>query len=233
MPAYFFVWVFIMAVMLIVCIVHILKKQDINLKGKIFFLITPVSLMGASILASIFLNNSWIKVFFSISIAVIFFLYLENLFLYFRMPAKYQIYSLENISSYINLISVFLISFSFYGLKILLGIRLKWFIILIAIEFFIIFILFCQNLWVNKIPFEEGKKYLLIAILILSEIYLIILFLPSNFYVNGLIFSLAYYVIAGLIRYKLLDKLEKKIVMKYGIISSALFICLLVTTKWT
>ncbi|MFC1612910.1 hypothetical protein ACFL23_01125 [Patescibacteria group bacterium] len=233
MPSYFFVWAFIMLLFVIVSILHIFKKQNINLKDKLFFLITPIFLMCSSVLASIFLNTNLIKLLFSIGIAIMFFLYLENLFLYFRMPAKYQIYSLENISSYINLISIFFISSSFYGLKILLGVRFKWFIFLIAIEFFAVFILFCQNFWVNKISANESKKYLLIAILILLEIYLIILLLPSNYYVNGLIFSLAYYVIAGLIKYKLLDKLEKRIIMKYSSISFILFIFLLVTTKWT
>lgn len=211
---------------------YILKGKALN-RDKFFLLITPLFFLIASLLACIFLQNNVPKLFFSMAVSFAVFLYMENLFLYFYIPAKYNIYSLENISGYLNLISVFLVSFAIYGLKILFGIGNYLFFAMIVSNLFFVTLLIYQNLWINKINFREAGKYAFTEILALSQIYLIIFLLPSSFYVNGLMFTLAYYLISELTKQKLLNKLEKKSVLKYMIISLSLFFILLIVTKWT
>ncbi len=129
---------------------------------------------------------------------------------------------------------MFLISSSFYGLKINLGIEISsyWFLGFILIMLILIIILLLQTFWINKISFESGENYIIIISIILTQIYFMIFFLPSAFYVNGAVFVLCYYTITGLARYKLLNKLEKRIIIKYMTVSLLMFLLLLITTKW-
>lgn len=228
---HFIVWLVLAIAAIVFAILSILKKKTDKI-NKILFLTTPVLFILASMAASIFLNNSYIKLLFSGFAGFIIFLYLENLFLYFYVPSKYNIYSLENISGYINLIIVFFASFSSYGLKTSFGINIYRISGLVAINLMIMAALIHQTLWINKINFRETKNYMLITVFLLAQIYLIIFFLPSSFYVNGLIFSLAYYVIVSLIKYKLLNKLEKRVIIQYVLTGTLLFSALLLTTKW-
>lgn len=209
-----------------------LLKGKVSKRDKFFLLITPLFFIIASLVTCIFFKSNISKLLFSMLISFTIFLYMQNLFLYFYIPAKYNIYSLENISSYMNLISVFLISLAIYGLKILFGIRNYLFLGMIVFNLFFVTLLIYQNLWINKINFKEARKYVFINLLALSQIYLIIFLLPSSFYVNGLIFTLAYYMISELSKQKLLNKLEKKIVLKYAMIGVSLFFLLLIATKW-
>lgn len=209
----------------------ILQKKSSAL-DKLLFLVTPVFFILSAILANMFFDDPFHKTAFAIAISAIIFLYLENLFAYFYTPAKYHIYSLENISGYINLISVFFIAFFAYGIKVLFGMNIYW-IVAIGIASFAAIALFnYQALWLNRILHMEAKKHIFLAGFILAEIYFVIFFLPGSYYVAGLIFALAYYVLIGIIRYKLMDKLEKKIALKYLSIGSLMLLLILLTTKW-
>lgn len=231
-PKYFFLWAGLIVLIVVWVNLFILRKKS-SVSDKLFFLLTPVVFVIASLSPCIFFSSISYKFAFSIAVGAIIFLYLENLFAYFYTPAKYHIYSLENISGYINLISIFFISFSAYGIKVLFGMDFYWVIGLTALNTVLIMLFIYQLLWINKILNKDAIKYIFIACFILAEIYLAIFFLPGSFYSAGLIFVLAYYVLMGIIRYRLLDKLEKKIIIKYLSIGISMFILLLITAKWT
>lgn len=231
-PRYFIIWGIIIISALIISIFLLLRKQKSAKQDKIFFFISPVTFVLSSIMGGIFLNSSLLKLIFAVFISIITFLYLENLFLYFYIPTKYHIYSLENIASYLNLLAIFFIFFSFLGLKILFGLGIYLVFGLVLLNVIIVVLLICQTLWINKISLRDSKVYIFIATLVLTQIYLIIYLLPSSFYVNGLIFALSYYVIIGLLKQKLLKKLETRLIMRHLTIGLALLLLLLITAKW-
>jgi len=232
-PKFFLLIGFIALAVMIISIFYLLKK-NCKRNDKLLFLITPVIFILSSLLVGVFLNGNLTKLFFSVIVAIVVFLYLENLFAYFYAPAKYHIYSLENISGYINLIAIFFLSSFLYGIKILFGIsNIYLFIGLVLFNLVVVFILIFQTFWINKIDFQRNWDYAIIVAIILFEIYIIIFLLPSSFYVNGLIFTLFYYVAIGLTRHELLNKLEKRVIIKYISIGTVLFFLLLMTTKWT
>ncbi|MFH0853941.1 MAG: hypothetical protein V1891_00390 [bacterium] len=230
-PRYFFLWGALMIIIAILISFFILRKKTCIL-DKFLFMISPIFFILSSLFASIFLNNSIYKFIFFIAISYIIFLYLENLFAYFHAPAKYNIYSLENISGYINLASIFFISFGAYGIKVLFGMNIYWVVVLAIITFAIFFLFYYQMLWVNKISISETGKYFFATGLILMEIYLAIFLLPGSFYTAGAIFAIAYYVLMGIVRLKLLDKLDRKNIIKYLSIGSLMFLLLMITTRW-
>lgn len=232
MPRYFFLWGILMIFLVTSINFFILRKKAI-FSDKLFFLITPLLFLLSSFSTFIFFADFFYKLFFSVAVSAVILLYLENLFSYFHTPANYNIYSLENISGYINLISIFFIALSTYGIKVLFGMDLYWIIGMAFLVSGIIGVLNYQLLWINKILNSRANKYLFAAGLILSQIYIIMFFLPGSYYVAGLIFALYYYVLMGIIRYKLLDKLENKIIIKYLSVGILMFFLLLFTAKWT
>lgn len=233
MPQYFFIISSFIILLISFTVFYILKKKETKYNS-FLFLISPLILIFSALAASVFLNNNLLKFSFAILVGIILFLYMENLFSYFHIPTKYNIYSLENISGYINLVSMFFISSSFYGFKISLGIEIisYWFLCLLVIMIFLIVILLLQTFWINKISIKLNKNYIIVISIMLIQIYFIIFFLPSAFYVNSTIFVLSYYIITGLARYKLLNKLEKTVIIKYITVSFIMFLLLLVSTKW-
>lgn len=231
LPRYYLIFSIGMVIVLTFSTLFILHKKTSKI-DKILFLISPLFFLMASILAGTFFDSNYFKTLFSIIAAIFISLYLESLFAYFYLPSKYQICSLENISAYINLITVFFISFSFYGLKMLFGINSYNFLGLVIFNFLFLSILIYQTFWINNILISKAKNSIFALALILSEVYLIIFLLPSSFYVNGLFFSIIYYSITGLITYNLLSKLDKKSIYRHILIASVVFIFLLITTQW-
>lgn len=230
-PKFFLIFGTAMLFIAVSASLFILKRMA-PLLDKLLFLVTPVFFILSAICANIFFDGFFYKTAFAIIIAAIVFLYLENLFAYFHTPAKYHIYSLENISGYINLISIFFIAFIAYGIKVLFGMNFYWIAAMGIIAFAVIGLFNYQALWMNKILPKTAKKDMLLSGLILVEVYLMIFFLSCSFYVAGLIFALAYYVLMGIIKYKLMDKLDRKIVLKYLSIGSLMMLLTLLTTKW-
>ncbi len=93
-------------------------------------------------------------------------------------------------------------------------------------------VLFYQAIWINKITWLKSWSYILINSLVIAEFFLVISFLPTSFYVNGIILATVYYFILGLSRSYLLDKFEKKIIKKYIAVVLIVLIIVLGTARW-
>ena len=75
-------------------------------------------------------------------------LYLENIFLFFHRPLHYQAYSLENLSTFLNLLIFFLLVIDLNALNIFLNLS----ICLLSLILFLIFsLLLFHSFWINKI----------------------------------------------------------------------------------
>lgn len=193
------------------------------------FLILPALMSSAVIAYSIFLNNKiLIQILFIIDIAFLYF-YLRCVYYYLIRPQFYETFSIENISSYGNLLTFFLIATTIYGLQSFLGAPI-WIleIIMLIIIFFIVY----QIIWVNKIDFKKGLTYILICCLILVELSWSISFLSFNYNIAGLFLAINYYILVGLVKDYSLNKLDKKTIKMYlGIGLTCLFL-ILFTAQW-
>jgi hypothetical protein len=193
------------------------------------FLITPLSLVLSGLFFIIFLENLFLKHFLAILISILVGFFLENIIIYIYFHERYQASSLENISNYLNLISIFFFTSSIFGVFSFLNISLWLLTILILV---IVALLIYETMWINK--FFSFKKwiYILVISLISVETFWAVTFLPVSFYVSGAILTIVYYILSGLSRNYLLGILDKRILKRYLIVSIIVLILILGTAKW-
>lgn len=193
------------------------------------FAITPVLLLASGLFFLSFLEGYLFRQFFIIILAVLIWAFLELTYLRFHLRLKYQVHALENISTYINLITVFLTVSSFFGLIIFLDFS---FWILTTIFAVLIILLNYQIAYSSEAPLNSSWLYILAITLMMIEIFWSVNFLPTSIYVNGLVVTISYYLMSGLARNWLLGIQERKVVLRYLVISFISLIIILVTAKW-
>ncbi len=193
------------------------------------FIITPALFLISGLIFLSFLGGQTLKHFFLAGLVILVWIFLQVIFLRFHFRPKYQAHSLENISAYLNLITIFLAASSFFSLIIFLG--TSWWILIIIFAI-INFLLIYQLTWSNGILFNDSWPYILVITIVLTEIFWAVSFLPTSVYVSGLLVAIGYYLTAGLARNWLLGIKEKKVVLRYLFISSISLVIVLITAKW-
>lgn len=193
------------------------------------FVITPLLLLGSGLVFLIFLEDYLFRQFFVVILIVLIWVFLELTYLRFHRRLKYQVHSLENISTYINLITVFLSTSSFFGLVVFLAFPV-W--ILVIIFTGLTMLLNYQIAYSSEAPLTSSWLYILAISLMMTEIFWAVSFLPTSIYVNGLVVTISYYLMSGLALNWLLGIQERKVVLRYLIISFVSLIIILITAKW-
>lgn len=155
--------------------------------------------------------------------------YFENLFLFYFNRISYQVNSLENTATFYNLMIFFLVVLNLNAINSLLNYYL-WALILLLLG--ITFLILIQLFWILKINMPIRWVYILVILVIVMEFFWAISFLPINFYVAAMILTIIYYFILGTLRAKIVQELDKKILLRYIIISILLIIIILLTSHW-
>jgi len=201
-----------------------------NLKLKFWnFLISPLLLVASQFLFMIFLEG---RMFWQVALAVLTIflaIFLENIYIYFNRPLKYQTYSILNISSYLNLLIVFQFTVGFFWLIIFLGFS-TWLATLLTLIYTTLLIY--QVMWVADISIAKSGYFIFGIPLIMAEFFWAISFFPTSVYVNGIILTIIYYFLSGIARNHLLKILDKKVVWRYILISGLSLLVTLATAKW-
>ena len=203
---------------------HLLRKTFWN------FLSTPFLYIVSSFIFFLLIDNLVIRQLFIVGTAIIVLLTLHNIFSFLHQTEKYQPYALENIYSYVNLISLWLYYASFFGISILLGWPFWFFIILI---FILTSFLFMRTLWSFKIPWQKSKLFILIIGLVLAEAGYIVYSLPTSYVFNALLLIVIYYLMMNIMKDYLQGVISRGNVRKYLLISLAVVTTAVATTKWT
>lgn len=157
------------------------------------------------------------------------FFYFRAVYFYLILPSAEKKIGLENISLYGNFLSFFFISSTIYGLQSFLNTSI-WFLILI----FLLLggSLIYQVFWSNGIAAGERVVYILISCLVLTELAWSIFYLPFNFNVSGFILAIYYYMLVGLVRAYLQNRLNSKTVKLYLGLGFFSIIAILFTARW-
>lgn len=224
----YFVALFLI-IFLIAATWKIIGKGLATVRARWLYLLTPLSFLLGGILFILFLEQPWAKHLLAAAIAAPIAIFLENIFTYIWDHEKYQINSLENISNYLNLTSIFFLSSSFFGFFIFLNIPL-WQLSLISLLVF--FLLTLQTIWVNKIAPETAWTHIFVICLILFELFWTVSFLPTAFYVNGLMLAAAFYLMNNLMRLHLLNALNKIVIKRYLLLFGTIIVFILATARW-
>jgi len=193
------------------------------------YLILPAVMSTAVMAYSVFLSSKpVIQLLFFLNLVFLYF-YLRHIYYYLLNPSVYEVFSIENISSYVSWLSFFLLAATIYGLQSFLNLPIFYLaLIILAATALIVY----QIIWVNKIEFKKGLPYILISCLILVELCWSISFLPFNYNISGLCLAICFYVVIGLIKNHLLDKLNVTRVKMYLILGSVSLFLVLFTARW-
>jgi hypothetical protein len=207
----------------------IIGKGLVNVSVRWLYLLTPFAFLISGILFLMFLEQPWEKHLLALSLAFFCGVFLENIFVYIYQHAKYQVNSLENISNYLNLTSMFLFNSSLFGFSVFLNVAL-WQLSLIS--FIFTFTLTFQTVWINRINIRAAPLQISVICLILFELFWAVSFLPTAFYVNGLIIAISFYLMNNLMRLHLLNSLNKKVIRRYFVLCSLIIFFILLTAQW-
>jgi len=200
---------------------HSEKWWDLAILPIIFF----IGIIGLSILLP---SASLVQ--FLFAVCVIFqYLYFRSVYSYLFKPKKYRFGTLENLSSYGNFLAFYFIASTIYGLQVFVNFDV-WLLVLILV-FFTALIVY-QVLWVNKIERKRSILFILLACLILAEIAWAASFLTLSFYILGLLTAICYYILIGLTRFYLLNKLDAKVIKYYLIFGFGSLLIVMLTAKW-
>lgn len=227
-PNRIFIIAAVIFIIIFFSILYITTKKVIS-KDFGHFLITPLFFISSGFLLLLFLDSPIIKQIFIIGLSIIYYLILSNLFSFKYQAHKYQPYALENLLSYINLISIFLFYSSIFCFNLFLGVSK---LILLPIILIFTLTLNYQSFWVNKIDFKKSVLFTLIIGLIFLELFWAIFYLPTGYFVNAVILVVIYYIIMNISRDFLVNILEKKQIKKYLIIGFAVLTITLATAQW-
>lgn len=159
------------------------------------FLISPIILVLSALFFSIFLETAISRHILALLVTLFLGIFLEIAFTYIYFHQNYQVYSLENVSGYFNLLSFFLACSSLFSLAMFLGVPTWQFTIYIIL---ISFLLLFEDFWINKTLKETKWLFIFSLTLIIAEVAWVLSFFPFNFYTNSLILTLFYYALSEL-----------------------------------
>lgn len=195
---------------------------------KYFFLISPIFLLCGAILFLLFLKSGILMHLSILFFSFIFFLFSESLFANFY-DYEHQSYPLENVLTGVNLLALFLIYSHIFLFLTMFHFSL-W--IILAILILITFISSYQLFYTYKIERKINYFYSIITTIIIFEVFWSIIFLPTNFYVNGLILINVYYIIIGMSYFHFMEILTKARIIRHLSISLIIVILTLATAQW-
>lgn len=205
-------------------------------RGKIFdrtfvgFTVVPLLLIGSGGFFYIFLENDAVLRILSLSIALLTWFYLDNVYLFLHDVQSYQPFALQHISTYLLLTSTFFLMSGLYGLRVFLSTSLPllvaagtaWLLLTVALTF-----------WTYKFPIREHRWHLIGSVAILSECFVTLFAFPTMIMVNGVILTVAWHVTTSLCRIDLQDSLRFKTVMRYSFIGGSMILVTLLAAQWT
>lgn len=210
-------------------IYSVLGKNLKTRSSRWFFWLNPF-LYYLSSLAIVFLFDyaiwRYILAFLS---AVLIFVFFQTIYIYIWEHEIYEKFSLENISNYLNIFSMFFLFASIFGYTTFLQIP---FGLMFLVAVLLSFLSFWQSFWVSKIPFSLAKPFLFVFLVIISEALIVVYFLPLNYLLLGAFLALLWYTLLSLGRAYLLGFWSKKLVARYLVFSFILSIVIFISTNW-
>ncbi|MFA4930448.1 MAG: hypothetical protein WC570_01105 [Patescibacteria group bacterium] len=198
-------------------------KESVN-----FFLPIGVFILSAGIFFTL-IDQPVIRHFFIVLTVIGYFVEMQNIFTFLYHPDDYQPYALENINGYINLASFFLLVSSLYGV-ILFFSWPNWLAIVCTFCFASFFS--WRAFHAFKIDWSISKVYIIVIGLVLAETALIINFLPTSYLFNGMVIIIMYYLLLNYLRDYLRHMYDKRLFLRYILISISGLILGLLTTRW-
>lgn len=230
LPLYVY-WILIIPISLLLIVVEAWLVTTERFLSKTFwmYIITPVFFILAIFGMVALLENTVIQQILILGGAMLYWLYLSNVAVYHFDFKNYHTSAIENISSYMNLISLFCLTIVAYAAEALLNTSLA--LMGIGMIIFIVLILL-QSIWAAKIDSNKRFLYVIAMAIIMIESFWVVAFLPSNFYLQGFILTVIYYGAWGLLKSNLLGIFSKRLLIRYLGLCGLAVIAVIMTAQW-
>ncbi len=193
-----------------------------------FSIFPTLLLLGCLAYTSIAANVYLIQLVYFLTAFLVYYYY-RTIYSFFHDSDSYHPFTFENISNYGSFIVFFLFSSSVYGLQSFLNISF-WILMLFIMLFS--FLIMYYFFWSHKIGLRENALYNLINVLVITELAWSISYLPIKYSIAGITLSIFYYMIIGLTRYQLSNKLDGSIIKLYVGFGAFCIIVILLTARW-
>jgi hypothetical protein len=156
-------------------------------------------------------------------------LYWRLVFLYTFKQSLYRPFSLERLSSYLSFLTIYFSAAALFGVKIFLNIPD---IQLFGAMGLVVAAISIQWLWFQKVSLAIGWVYGITTFLVVTEIFLIVGYLPINFHLLGFCVAIVWYAVSTLLGYQLAKTLNLTRVRLVLIISLGILLAALLTARW-
>ena len=194
-----------------------------------YYLIWPLNFSIGLTAFSILIPSAYMLQILFFAYFLISYYYLKIIYRQLRSAGDFDKPGFENFSSYANFISFYFIASAIYGLQTFLGINISYLIFAVIIFTCLTIV---QVFWANNIEIKKNLHFLLIIILVLTEIAWSASFLTLSFYILGLILAVSYYILIGIARFYIRGTLDAKLVKLYLVFGFSSLLLVLFTTKW-
>ncbi len=227
-PKYF---LFSIAAVIIVYLSLLLKLNKWRIKDKDFWLLaTPgFGLVIFTTTFLLFLSSNWGKQIVIILVCVASYYFVSYFYYFLRRITSYTPLSLEQTSSYFNIISYLFLAVSLYGFINLLNLKL-WYLALLMIA--VTAVLTYQFFWINKIEERQNLFASILVSVLMVEYFWAISFFPISHFISGLSLAIIYYTVVNLSLAHFLDKLEKKVARWYLTVGIVCLFVILLSARW-
>lgn len=224
--------VFVILVLLF-SVIFFIARQFIRASEKKDGIINVISLPTLFVFGSVFVsffivNKLIVHLLFLVDLIFLYY-YFKMLYYYFLGFNLYQKVNMEYLSTYGNFVAFYFMAVSFFGLQLFLDIAVWKLIIFLAT---VVFLIVFQTSWAGEIDKKTSFFYGLLLSLIMLELAWGISFLTLSYYILGLILTISFYVLIGLIRFYLFGNLNKEKVKMYLIFGLISVSIALLTARW-
>jgi hypothetical protein len=194
------------------------------------FALSPLLFLSSVYFFVLFIETPLVRHILAFGSSLLIAFSLRELLLYIRYHHRYIPFSLENISGYLHILSLFFFGAATFAGKVFLDIPLT---IILPVVYAFSFFMYFEMTWVNKFLFKETKQYVLINAFLASELFLALAFLPLHFLILGALFAILGYLLLEFSRAHLLGVLSRPFITRRLVLAGLLISVLLATAKWT
>ncbi len=191
--------------------------------------ISPILFLVSAVLFFLLLGSTlWQNILWLlVSLALV--LYLYNVWLFYGRPEKYQAFTLENFSWYLNIVTSFFAISSFFGFIVFINLSLVLSILFVLV---LSSLLFYQLWWIQKLEIKSFWLYGTLAVVIAAETFLALRFLPFSFYVLAFWWTGIWYIAERILLGVARDSLQPRKIIRLSISVLVVALILTATTRW-
>lgn len=183
----------------------------------------------ATIVFLTLLHDDYLKHVEIISSAILWWLWLEQVYRFHYQPHQYIPFSVANVTSVVTILTSFYLISSAFALKLFLGYP-GWAMTVLTGLAGVLFTI--EIIWSEKLsPWRYWVMPLMLGLLT-AQLFWVLSYLPTSYLVNGFIITVILYVTVNLGRFELKHELQSHIIRRYLLISVVVVLLVLATARW-